>query len=173
MVVPGKPFLCDGVVTEWHYWGSSSVAFRTIVWRRIFGKASEYEIVGINEIPAGAFGEEVVYSVPVLERIHVLKGDVVGFAFETSVLLGDGIVDGVDPIDGVMVRWYQGDQGTPFGIKEGDKISFSAGDMRGYSLKAVVDSDKCKLLKAIYIFVCKIVLTSYSSYKMGSAVYNF
>ena len=156
MVVPGKPFLCDGVVTEWHYWGSTSVAFRAIVWRRVFGKTSEYEIVGINEVPAGAFGQEVVYSVPVLERIHVLKGDVIGFAFETGVLVGDGIgaVNGTDPFDGVMVRWYQGDQGTPFGVTQGDKISFSMGEIRGYSLKAVVDSHKCKLLKFFSIFVC-------------------
>ena len=141
MVVPGKPFLCDGVVTEWHYWGSSSVAFRAIVWRRVFGKINEYEIVGINKVPAGPFGEEVVYSVPVLDRIHVLKGDVIGFAFETGLVVGD-----INPANGVMVRWYKGDQGTPFGINEGDQISFSTGGMRGYSLKAVLDSDKCKLL---------------------------
>ena len=140
MVVPGKPFLCDGVVTEWHYWGSSSEAFRVIVWRRVFGKINEYEIIGINEIPAGPLGEKVVYSVPVLERIHVLKGDVIGFAFENSLLVGD-----INPADGVMVRWYKGNQGTPLGITEGDKISFSTGGIRGYSLKAVVDSDKCKL----------------------------
>ena len=139
MVVPGKPFLCDGVVTEWRYWGINSVAFRVIVWRRVFGKISEYEIVGINEIPAGPFGEEVAYSVPILERIYVLKGDVMGFSFERSVLVGD-----INPADGAMVRWYKGNQGTPFGITEGDQISFSASGMRGYSLKAVVDSDKCK-----------------------------
>ncbi len=77
MVVPEKPILCDGLVTEWHFWGSRSVIFRAIIWRRVLGEVRKYEVVGTNDIPAGYnANEKVVYSVPLEQRIRVLKGKV-------------------------------------------------------------------------------------------------
>ncbi|XP_072016834.1 uncharacterized protein [Amphiura filiformis] len=161
MVAPEKPVLCDGIVTEWHYWGSRSEPFIAIIWRRIFGVVNEYEVVGTNEIPAGDFGKEVIYSVPIEHRIQVLKGDVIGFGFVQSLLVFD-----VAGVDGVKIRWFGG--GDPFGLRQGQRITFDGSGVRGYSLKAVVDilhSTKVLVPKGLWPFNTKYELSDLTGHK--------
>ena len=92
MVSPDQQFLCDGQLTEWRYQGKrSNVSFRAIVWRPVDSSAngtnvSQFKIVGINDIPAGAINRPINYAVPESERITVKAGDVIGWSFEESVL---------------------------------------------------------------------------------------
>ena len=86
MVSPDQRFLCNGQVTEWRYQGKQSNAFRAIVWRQVEGSATQFQVVGINGIPAGAVNTLVSYTVPENDRITVKAGDVVGWSFGDSVL---------------------------------------------------------------------------------------
>ena len=71
MVSPDQRFLCNGQVTEWRYQGKQSNAFRAIVWRQVEGFATQFQVVGINGIPAGAVNTLVSYTVPENDRITV------------------------------------------------------------------------------------------------------
>ena len=86
MVSPDQRFLCNGQVTAWQYLGQNSNAFRAIVWRPINTSATQFRIVGINNIPAGAVNTPVTYTIPENQRISVKAGDVIGWSFGDSVL---------------------------------------------------------------------------------------
>ena len=86
MVSLDQLFLCNGQVTEWRYQGKTSNEFRAIVWRPVDGPHTQFRIVGINDIPAGAANTPVTYTVPENERITVRAGDVIGWSFGESVL---------------------------------------------------------------------------------------
>ncbi|XP_072041836.1 uncharacterized protein [Amphiura filiformis] len=95
MVAPDKHFTCKGQVTTWRYFCKASNPLRAIVFRPVEGSNTQFLIVGINDIPAGAIGTDVTYTVPEFERITVEAGDVIGWAFGSAVLawnLGESVV---------------------------------------------------------------------------------
>ena len=100
MVSPDQKFVCDGLVTEWRYQGKRASAFQAMVWRQIEGSATQFQIVGINDIPGGAVNTPVTYTVPEDERIIVRAGDVIGWSFGEAVLPYN---EGGD----YRVRWLQ------------------------------------------------------------------
>ena len=88
MVAPTKR-LCSGQLTMWTYQGTSSTPFRAIIFRRVGGSQTQFKIVGINDIPAGAANVPIVYSVPEADRITVKEGDVIGWSFQDGFLTYD------------------------------------------------------------------------------------
>ncbi len=88
MVAPTKR-LCSGPLTMWTYQITSSVPFRAIVFRRVESSQTQFKIIGINVIPAGAANIPVVYSVPKADRITVQEGDVIGWSFGDGFLTFD------------------------------------------------------------------------------------
>ena len=85
MVSPDNPFLCDGLLTQWKYRSRKPVPFKAIVWRHVPGSSTQFQIVGINVIPAKPAGnEDIVYFVPENERIAVKAGDMIGWAYESE-----------------------------------------------------------------------------------------
>ncbi|XP_071955155.1 uncharacterized protein [Antedon mediterranea] len=101
MVSPDQKFSCSGQVTSWSYQGKKSAPFRAIVFRKIDGSNTQFKVVGINDIPAGAVNAEVTYIVPESERIAVELGDVIGWSFDQGVLTFNGGGDS-------LVRWAGG-----------------------------------------------------------------
>ena len=89
MVSPDQQFQCNGQVTEWRYQGKQPDAFQAIVWRPIAGSDIQFQIVGINDIPARPVNIPVSYIVPPNERITVRAGDVIGWSFKNSALTWD------------------------------------------------------------------------------------
>ena len=90
VVSPDKQFSCYGKVTEWRYLGKRTQAFRAIVWRPINGSDIIFEIVGINDIPAGPIDTPVIYIVPENEQITVMPGDMIGWSFGPGVISYNG-----------------------------------------------------------------------------------
>ena len=89
MVSVDQQFTCDGLLVEWRYQAKASNPFRAIVWRPINGSDAEFQIVGINDIPAGDIDTPVAYTVPENERIEVKSGDLIGWSFGSSSLAFD------------------------------------------------------------------------------------
>ena len=100
MVSPDQKFPCDGLVTEWRYQAKRSSAFQAMVWRQIVGSDTQFQIVGINDIPAGAVNTTVTYTLPENESIIVRAGDVIGWSFGEAVLPFNGGGD-------YRVRWLK------------------------------------------------------------------
>ena len=142
MVSPDQQFLCNGQVTEWRYQGKNSNAFQAIVWRPVQDSPTEFQIVGINNIPAGAVDTPVSYAVPENERITVKSGDVIGWSFSEPVLtygIGESIrvrykgkslqtpltVDGTFNINGVANRDYSIAAVVCDVCRPGKKVSFN------------------------------------------------
>lgn len=90
MVSPVKKFSCDGQVIEWQYYSKASSPFKAIVWRPIEDSDTQFQIVGVNIIPAGALNTEVTYTVPDNELITVKSGDLIGWSHEGVVPFNTG-----------------------------------------------------------------------------------
>ena len=86
MVSPDQKFHCNGQVTEWRYQGKNSRGFRAIVWRPVNDSATQFQIVGINDIPAGTANVPITYAVAKSQRIRVKSGDVIGWSFGNPVI---------------------------------------------------------------------------------------
>ncbi|XP_072033325.1 uncharacterized protein [Amphiura filiformis] len=132
MVSPDKPFLCSGQVTKWTYQGESSASFRAIVFRPIEGSVTQFQIVGINDIPAGAVDTPVNYVVPEDERITVTYGDVIGWSF------GGGVIT-YNLGGSYNVRWVGGYLHASLVVDQIVNIN-SGVEVREYSIEATVDS---------------------------------
>ena len=130
MVSPEKQFSCVGKVTEWRYQAKYSRAFRAIVWRPVDGSNTRFQIVGINDIPAGATNTPVTYTVPVDELITVEPGDVIGWSFGGGVITYNGG-------GGTLVRWTGGNLHASLDVGQVRNINDGAGD-REYSIAATV-----------------------------------
>ena len=89
VVAPDHQFSCYGQVTQWHYLGKTTNGFKAIVWRPSSGSNTLYEVVGINDIPAGPVDIPAIYPVPERERIAVMPGDMIGFSFGPGVISFD------------------------------------------------------------------------------------
>ena len=80
MVSVDLQFTCEGLLVEWRYQAKASNPFRAIVWRPVNGSDTEFQIVGINDIPAGEINTPVTYTVPENDRIEVQAGDLIGWS---------------------------------------------------------------------------------------------
>ncbi|XP_072045785.1 uncharacterized protein [Amphiura filiformis] len=133
MASPDQKFTCSGQVTAWKYQGKSSRPFRAIVFRPTGGADTEFEIVGINDIPAGAANTPVNYVVPENDRITVAIGDVIGWSFGGGVITYNGG-------GSYKVRWVGGNLHA--GLAATQNVNINGGvQQREYSIEATVTSD--------------------------------
>ena len=142
MVSPDQQFLCDGQLTEWRYQGKrSNVSFRAIVWRPVdlSANVTQFKVVGINDIPAGAINTPVHYTVPANERIAVEAGDVIGWSFQDSVLAYSRGGD-------YRVRWVHRNLNGSLQMNQVHDIS-SGVEEREYSIAATVGRGKFRYPK--------------------------
>ena len=102
----------------------------------ISGNGTLYDIIGINDIPAGDINQIVTYHVPDDERISVLVGDVIGFGWNSPGAVHTREGDTND--DGVLQLLFR--QFSPDGFGVNDRIDASTfiPYMRAYSIKAIV-----------------------------------
>ena len=109
-----------------------------MVLRNVDNGGTLYDIIGINEIPAGDINQEVTYQVPDNERIIVQVGDVIGFAWNSPVPVH---VNQGDSGDGDVIHLNFYNKRPPDDLKVNDRIDASdtfANKIRAYSIKAVV-----------------------------------
>ena len=132
MVSPDQQFYCHGQVTQWRYIGHTSKPFRAIVWRPVYDATTTtvFEIVGINDIPAGAINKPVTYNVPQSKHITVKPGDMIGWSYKASVLRYD--LGGTH-----RVRWIGGNKYTGLEVNQPHNISKNV-EERAYSIQAIV-----------------------------------
>ncbi|XP_072033285.1 uncharacterized protein [Amphiura filiformis] len=131
-VAQDNPFLCSGQVTSWTYQGKFSGSFRAIVFRPVEGSLTQFQIVGINDIPAGAVNTPVNYVIPENERITVKYGDVIGWSFGSGVITYNGG-------GSYNLRWVGGYLHASLVVDQIVNINGGAG-AREYSIEATVDS---------------------------------
>ena len=126
MISPAKQVTCDGVVTEWRYQAMQSYPFKATIGRPVAGSSTKFIIIGINDIPAGAVNQQVVYSVPENDRIAVQPGDFIGWAFQNGVL---SFTTG----GSALVRWVS------YSTLNVNQISdFNGGQNRQYAIEATI-----------------------------------
>ncbi|XP_072045026.1 uncharacterized protein [Amphiura filiformis] len=130
-VIPGKEIPCDGVITHWDFFSKTSQPFLAIIWRPVSGQENQFKIVGINSIPALEKKQLVHYEVPAFDRFYTKKGDVLGFAFRTSLLALQ-----VNSDDATRVLWFR--NRDPYGMTGGEIYTFDGSGNRAYSLQAIV-----------------------------------
>ena len=131
MVSPDIPH-CSGQVTEWTYQGRRSRAFRAIIFRPVPDTDTQFQIVGINDIPEGPSNTPIVYRVPVADRITVQEGDVIGWSH------GDGVLT-YNTRGTYNVRWLGGNLHD--GLETDQILDINTGvQEREYSIAATVES---------------------------------
>ncbi len=139
--------LCSGQLTTWTYQGKISAPFRAIIFRPAEGSKTQFKIVGINDIPAGAVNVSVVYSVPKADRITVHEGDVIGWSFGDGFLTFDteerhSMVSAINWIGGNLYA----------GLITGMIVKMNNKWYREYSIKATVErQDQGKFDKMLTI----------------------
>ncbi|XP_072051771.1 uncharacterized protein [Amphiura filiformis] len=129
MVSATDQFLCSGQVTKWTYQGKVSGQWRAIVFRPTGNSVTEFQIVGINDIPAGETNIPVNYLVPENERITVEPGDVIGWSSEASVITFN--YEG-----SYNVRWVGGNLHA--GLAVNQTVITDREGLRDYSIEATV-----------------------------------
>ena len=92
-----------------------------------------YIVVGINDIPAGAINETVVYTVPKDQRIQVRQGDVIGVGWSDASPQTTWVVGGPGAAE---IRWYQ--DSDPSDLQVGDTAITTAVQNRPWSFSAAV-----------------------------------
>ena len=131
-------FPCHGVVTHWRYWAKRSAPFRAMVLRNVDNGGTLYDIIGINEIPAGDINQEVTYQVPDNERVIVQAGDVIGFGWNSPVPVH--VTQGeINDDDVLLLKFFS--KRPPNDLRVNDRINASetfSHQSRSYSIKAVV-----------------------------------
>ena len=142
VVSPDQQFSCYGKVTEWHYLGKTANGFRAIVWRPLNGSDILYEIVGINDIPAGPINTPVTHIVSQNEQIAVVPGDMIGWSCGPGVIAYNGGGD-------KMIRKTKGNLLASLGVGQVHDLSQLALH-REYSIAATVRRKGIFLL----IFLC-------------------
>ena len=81
MVSPDNPFTCGGFITQWRYQSQTPLPFKALVFRHRPESPTQFTLLGINDIPAGPAGQEVIFDVPESDRIRVEAGDVIGWSY--------------------------------------------------------------------------------------------
>jgi len=131
-------FTCHGVVTQWRYWSGRSAPFRAMVLRNVTADWTLFDIIGINDIPAGATEQVVTYQVPDNERIVVQEGDVFGFAWNLPA--AKHVVEGnIGDYDVLSLMYVSG--AVPDDLKVNDRLDATGtftNMIRAYSIQAVV-----------------------------------
>ncbi|XP_071950254.1 uncharacterized protein [Antedon mediterranea] len=90
MLNTGNPITCDGYVTAWRFYPTASAEFLTLVMRPHIAGSSQYVVVGRTVIPKQqVLNTEREFTLSEPDWISVKSGDVIGFKFETSLLLFD------------------------------------------------------------------------------------
>ena len=167
MVSPDQEFTCDGEISEWRYWPKTTNPFKAIVWRPTSGNEKgrrerrqvggpsrelEFDIVGINDIPAPEETDmAVTYTVPEGERIAVQGGDVIGWSFDAASLAFNA--------GGNETVFWLPDIHEDLAVDQTHEFEISKSDPREYSIQAVVGSSegmpkhaKSKYLKKTVFF---------------------
>ena len=149
MVSVEKTIICDGFVTEWRYQAKTNNPFRAVIFRRQSGPSPLiFKIVGINDIPAGPINQEVVFQVPLHDRIQVEIGDMIGWSFGPGVLpYNNG--------GNTKVRWVRGNLHDSLEKDQVLSIDAGAGD-REYSIAAVINTAIGTDIQ--YSFLCLLLL---------------
>ena len=131
MISPDKQIPCAGLIVQWRYQAKASHPFQAVIWRSVANSATQFTVVGINEIPVGAINQPVAYLVPENERITVQPGDVLGWSFADGVLAVNG--GGSD-----VIRWI--DVYLHDTLTDNVKVDFNVytPGNRQYSIKATV-----------------------------------
>ena len=125
-VAPKQQFFCDGEVTMWRYQAHTSNGFQAIVFRPLDAGHTQFQIVGINNIPSNAIDIPVSYTVPEGDRIKVQRGDVIGWS--SVVIPFDERSDGSN-----LVRWINKNQYSLH-----DNITFGGLGSCEYSIEATL-----------------------------------
>ncbi|XP_071949658.1 uncharacterized protein [Antedon mediterranea] len=137
----GNPITCDGYVTAWRFYPTASAEFLALVMRPHIAGSNRYVVVGRTVIPTQqVLNTEREFTLPEPDWISVKSGDVIGFKFETSLLVRDN-------------------EGTEFIVKDGisqnDLLvhtihTINGGSyMRTYSFQAVLKDSylPCNIIK--------------------------
>ncbi len=131
MVAPEKRIRCNGKVTMWTYQGKYSRPFRAIIFRPVEGSQTQFKIVGINDIPAGAASNGLVYySVPESYQISVNYGDVIGWSS------GDSVITFRTSHRVSLIRWLGGYLHAD--LVPDQILDFNSEFLREYSIEAYV-----------------------------------
>ena len=135
MVSPDTPFTCDGKLVEWKYQMKASNPFRAIVYRPVDGSDVEFQVVGVNNIPAGDINTPLTYTVPENERIAVKAGDLIGWSFDGAVLPFD--IAGSN-----RIFWKKGTSNLH--VNQIETLQYHSGSahnpIRQYSIKATLEA---------------------------------
>ena len=95
------------------------------------GSTTQFQIIGINDIPASSINIPVTYTVPADKRICVTAGDMLGWSF------GNGVIT-YDYDTGSDVRWLGGFLHAS--LEPGQIHTFNSIGIRDYSIQAVVET---------------------------------
>ncbi|XP_072026283.1 uncharacterized protein [Amphiura filiformis] len=129
-------FPCHGVVTQWRYWAGRSAPFKAMILRNVTADWTDFNIIGINNIPAGEIEQVVTYHVPDNERIVVEKGDVIGFAWNSPV--PRAVLERDNENEDVMTI-MRDRSAVPDDLQVNDRLIVDEDDeKRAYSIHAVV-----------------------------------
>ena len=123
-----------------------------MVLRNVDNGGTLYDIIGINEIPAGDINQEVTYQVPDNERIIVQAGDVIGFAWNSPVPVHVNQGESDDG-DVILLKFFS--KRPPDDLRVNDIIDASdtfSHQTRSYSIKAIVSG-----IFSIITFVMKCI----------------
>ena len=145
-------FPCYGVVTHWNYWPGRSAPFRAMVLRNVDNGGNLYDIIGINDIPAGDIERVVTYQVPNEERINVLAGDVIGFAWNSPVPKHVNVGNTNDD-DVLQLKYFN--KRAPNDLNVGDRIDasdFFHIKKRAYSIQATVSGIVLGIIIIYFIY---------------------
>ena len=108
-----------------------------MVLRKVYTSGTLYDIIGINNIPAGDIEQVVTYQMPDDERIIVQAGDVIGFAWNSPgpkhVDLGNADDDDVETL--LFSSLSPDDHKVNGRINASDTTTHLT---RAYSIKAIV-----------------------------------
>ncbi|XP_072026282.1 uncharacterized protein [Amphiura filiformis] len=128
-------FPCHGVVTQWRYWASRSAPFKAMIFRNVTADWTVFDIIGINNIPAGEIEQVVTHHVPDNERIVVEKGDVIGVAWNSPV---PRMVDEGDDESEDAMTVMTDSSAVPDDLEVNDRLVINKTRVRAYSIHAVV-----------------------------------
>ena len=164
MVSPDQVIECDGLLSEWRYQAKVSAPFRAIVWRKADDAPANtnFRIVGINDIPAGAVNTEVTYQVPAEKRIAVEAGDMIGWSFGQGVLT-------YNHNGGILVRWVGGHLHSTLEPDQLQNINGALGN-REYSIKARVEAKEIDEPKGLCYYQIRVI---HSCLLRGAGKYLF
>ena len=133
VTVVSNTIACGGFLSQWTYQTDTSAGgFKAIVWRKVIGSSTRFQIIGINDVPGGESGETpVTFEVPLNERIIVRPGDLIGWSFQGRGLPRQN--------GGVKAHWIGGNLYSSLQTGETYDVNGGSG-YRTYSIQAAVET---------------------------------